>query len=176
MNIHFNAMDDCPSPRCKTAHYRRDILGKITAALLNTFFLEKNVTSATKSFLRSLLILLLFSGVFSCAGKDATGGAGGAIEGYLEALVNKDSERLVNFSCSAWEPQAHLELDSFGAVDSTLENASCTESGKDGDTTLVSCSGEIKANYGAEVLTINLADRVYRAVYEDGEWRMCGYH
>ena len=116
MNIHFNAMDDCPSPRCKTAHYRRDILGKITAALLNTFFLEKNVTSATKSFLRSLLILLLFSGVFSCAGKDATGGAGGAIEGYLEALVNKDSERLVNFSCSAWEPQAHLELDSFGAV------------------------------------------------------------
>ncbi len=169
-------MDDCPSPQCKTAHYRRDILGKITAALLNTLFLEKIVKSATKSFLRSLFILLAFGGLFSCAEKNATGGAAGAIDGYLGALVKKDNERLVNFSCAAWEPQARLELNSFGAVDTTLENASCTESGKDGDTTLVSCSGEIKANYGAEVLTINLADRVYRAVYEDGEWRMCGYH
>ena len=98
-----------------------------------------------------------------------------AIEAYQDALVAGDVEQLVNASCADWEAQARLELDSFTAVTTELVDRSCEEAGQDGDTTLVACTGIIKANYGAEVLEINLADRMVQAVYEGGEWRMCGY-
>jgi len=98
-----------------------------------------------------------------------------AIETYQDALVAGDIDQLVNTSCADWEAQARLEMDSFTAVSTELVDRSCQEAGKDGDTTLVSCTGVIKANYGAEVLEIDLADRIYQTVYEGGEWRMCGY-
>ena len=45
-----------------------------------------------------------------------------------------------------------------------------------GEFTLVGCTGTIVANYGNEVLEINLADQTYKAAFEGGEWRMCGYN
>jgi len=98
-----------------------------------------------------------------------------AIQSYLQALVNKDTEHISTLACSAWEADARTELESMTAVTVSLQDLNCQESGKDGDVTLVSCSGKIVANYGNEVLEIDLSERKYQAVYEAGEWRMCGY-
>jgi hypothetical protein len=123
--------------------------------------------------LTGILFLLLAAG---CANSgNNTSNAVGAIEAYNEALVAKNADQLSTLSCAAWEADAKNELDSFSAVTVTLNDIKCEEAGKDGNTTLVTCTGDITANYGNEVLKINLADRTYQAVYEGGEWRMCGY-
>lgn len=94
---------------------------------------------------------------------------------YLQALTMRDENQLALLSCAAWEAQSKTELEAFSALTVTLEDASCEQNGIDGEYTLVSCSGKIVANYGNEILEINLADRTYQAIYEGGEWRMCGY-
>lgn len=111
----------------------------------------------------------------ACTSGENTPSAAGSIQAYHEALVAKDVDQLINYSCAAWEAQARLELESFGAVKAELKDIRCTDAGQDGDSTVVSCSGVIAATYGNEILEINLADRQYLAVYESNEWRMCGY-
>ena len=122
-----------------------------------------------------LLLGLALLWITGCSGEDSSDAASAAVQSYFQALVNKDVDRLSNGSCAAWEPQSQLDLESFGAVETTLENPACQSQDKDGDYTIVTCTGEIRANYGAEVLTINLADRQYLALYEGDQWRMCGY-
>lgn len=122
----------------------------------------------------SAIFLIALIAMASCSSASQPGPVD-AIEAYQDALVAGDVDQLVNVSCADWEAQAHLELDSFTAVTTELEGRTCEQAGQDGDTTLVTCTGSIKANYGAEVLEINLADRTYQAIYEGGEWRMCGY-
>jgi hypothetical protein len=119
------------------------------------------------------LAMLLMATLSSCGGD--SDGAARAVEAYLQALVNKDPERIATLACADWEADARTELESFTAVTVTLQDAACQETGADGDITLVSCTGKITANYGNEVLEINLADRTFQAAYEGGEWRMCGY-
>lgn len=130
----------------------------------------KNFTN--RYALIGIFFLLIAAG---CANSGSTSNAVGAIEAYNEALVAKNADQLSTLSCAAWEADAKNELDSFSAVTASLNDMKCEEAGKDGNTTLVACTGSITANYGNEVLTINLADRTYQAVYEGGEWRMCGY-
>jgi len=103
------------------------------------------------------------------------GGAADSVLAYLQALSSRDENRVVLSSCAAWEGQARTELEAFSAVSVSLENASCSEAGTDGDFTLVDCTGKIIANYGNEILEIDLSERTYQTVYEGGEWRMCGY-
>lgn len=105
----------------------------------------------------------------------AEDGAAAAIENYIQALVDKDGDRLSTLSCADWEAEAKIELDSFGAVSVTLEDLSCQEDQSGAGFTLVGCTGTILANYGNEILEINLADHTYKAAFEGGEWRMCGY-
>lgn len=126
------------------------------------------------AFLLCLVLLVLLAG---CKGKGNAKGntSTGAVQAYLEALVAKDANKLSELSCKAWEPQARQELDSFAAVTPTLKDLNCTKTGKGGDATLVSCSGKIVANYNGEDQEINLSDRVFKAIEEGGEWRMCGY-
>jgi hypothetical protein len=104
-----------------------------------------------------------------------TGGPGEAVLAYHQALVDKDAERLATLSCADWEADARTELESFGAVSTTLEEAACQESSTEGDTATVTCTGKIVADYNGELLEIDLAERDYAAVQEGGEWRMCGY-
>ena len=134
-------------------------------------------TFERKSIFQSLLLLVvLFLPILSaCSGTEQTNDAAAAIEAYNQALVAKDSNRLSNLSCASWEADAKNELDSFGAVSARLENPSCQVSGKDGEYTLVSCTGKIIADYNGENLEINLGDRTYKAIKEGGDWRMCGY-
>ncbi|MGW8249403.1 MAG: hypothetical protein ACWGO1_02085 [Anaerolineales bacterium] len=118
------------------------------------------------------LLLALTAVLVGCSNQ---GSAADSILNYLQALTSGNRNQLVLASCADWEAQAVTELESFSAVTVSLEDASCSESGKDGDITLVSCSGKIVANYGNEVLEIDLSERTYQAVTEGGEWRMCGY-
>lgn len=120
----------------------------------------------------ALLLLVCSTILVGCSNQDS---ADRSIQTYLQALTSGDKNQLVLSSCASWEAQAITELESFSAVTVSLENVSCSESGQDGDIVLVSCSGKIVANYGNEVLEIDLAERTYQAVNEGGEWRMCGY-
>ncbi len=118
---------------------------------------------------------LLFVILISACTAETSKAAPSAVIGYLEALVAMDENGMINYSCGSWEEQAHLEFNSFAAVKANLESPNCQVSGKGDGFTLVSCTGKIIANYGAEDLEIDLADRIYKVVEEGGEWRICGY-
>lgn len=111
----------------------------------------------------------------SCNNSGQSQPAAAAVTAYLEALVQKEENALINQSCAEWESQAKLEFDSFAAVEVEMEGPGCSETGVDGNMTLVSCTGKITASYGAEDLVIDLDERTYQVVNEGGEWRMCGY-
>ena len=97
-----------------------------------------------------------------------------AVENYLNALVNKDAEKLPTLVCGDWEEDALIELDSFQAVTTRLENVSCSQTGTDGDTTLVLCTGNIVATYNNEDQQLDLSTRTYQVVQQSGDWLVCG--
>ena len=97
-----------------------------------------------------------------------------AVENYLNALVEKDADRLSTLSCGEWEEDALLELDSFQAVDVRLEGMACEQTGTDGATALVLCSGNIIATYDNEDQELDLSTRTYQVVQEGGDWLVCG--
>jgi len=103
------------------------------------------------------------------------GSADDAIEAYLNAIVAKDVVRATNKSCLDWEESAHAEASSFEAVIARLDGLTCTSINASGEQTLVNCEGKIIANYGGEDQDIPLSERIYVAVLESGEWKMCGY-
>jgi hypothetical protein len=119
----------------------------------------------------SLLLGLCLAGCTS-----SSGDAADAVEGYLQALVARDFNRMSSLSCADWEAQARLEYDSFAAVKLNVRDLVCEPVGQEQNYTLVSCTGSIIANYGAEDLQIDVADRTFQVVQEGGDWRMCGYH
>ena len=126
---------------------------------------------------RTILILMLLILVIALLLAGCGGGADSAAgaERYFQALVAADENQLVDASCAAWEQSARLELGSFTAVSVELQDLACQETGQEGETSLVACSGTIVANYGNEVLEIDLGERVYEVIQEGGEWRLCGY-
>jgi hypothetical protein len=97
-----------------------------------------------------------------------------AVGDYLNALVTKDADRLATLSCGEWEDDALLELDSFQAVTARLDGLACEQSGTDGETALVLCSGKIIATYNEEDQELDLSVRTYQVVQESGEWLVCG--
>jgi len=117
-----------------------------------------------------IILSLIIAG---CAASKS--GAAQAVEGYLQALVAKNPERVVSLSCASWESQAQTEVDSFGAIAAKLDSLSCQESGKNGDKTLVTCKGKIITTYNNENQEIDLSTLTYQAIQEDNQWRMCGY-
>jgi outer membrane lipoprotein-sorting protein len=122
--------------------------------------------------LLSMIVLALVLAGCAAATKS---GAAQAVEGYLQALVTKNSDKVISLSCASWESQAQTEVDSFGAITAKLDSLSCQESGKNGDKTLVSCKGKIITTYNNENQEIDLSTRTYQAIQEDNQWRMCGY-
>jgi len=122
-----------------------------------------------------ITVLLVLSLVSACYGDSQKNSASAAVETYLQALVARDFNKMSHVSCAAWEAQAKVEFDSFAAVKLELKNLACREIDQLDAYTLITCDGSIIANYGAEDLEINIADRTYKIVQEGGEWRMCGY-
>ncbi|HEY9528448.1 MAG TPA: hypothetical protein VIR02_15255 [Anaerolineales bacterium] len=123
----------------------------------------------------SLILLIVFTtlAVSACA-SNTDNAPVQAVEDYLNALVEKDANRLTTLSCGEWEEDALLELDSFQAVTARLEGVACEQTGTDGDTALVLCKGNIVATYNNEDQQLDLSVRTYQVVQEGGEWLVCG--
>jgi hypothetical protein len=122
--------------------------------------------------IRSFLMICALCLLPGCA---SSAGVSQAIEGYIRALADKDVVAATGASCLAWEEAAYAEASSFEAVEVTLEGLSCSESGLQAEFTLVDCEGKLVANYGGEIMDIDLSQRTYLALNEQGEWKMCGY-
>lgn len=97
-----------------------------------------------------------------------------AVENYLNALVNKEADALPTIVCGDWEEDALIELDSFQAVTASLENVACSQTGTDGDTSLILCTGNIVASYNGEDQRLDLSTRTYQVVEQGGDWLVCG--
>jgi hypothetical protein len=134
-----------------------------------------NGSSSKFIYILGILTLVYASVLSACSSAGKVTDAASAIDAYNQALVSKDANQLSDLSCKAWEADAQNELASFAAVTAQIENSNCQVSGKDGNYTLVACTGKIVANYNGENQEIDLSQRTYRAIQEDGQWRMCGY-
>ena len=123
----------------------------------------------------SLILFIVFTtlAVSACA-SNTDNAPVQAVEDYLNALVEKNANRLTTLSCGEWEEDALLELDSFQAVTARLEGVACEQTGTDGDTALVLCKGNIVATYNNEDQQLDLSVRTYQVVQEGGEWLVCG--
>lgn len=125
--------------------------------------------------------LLLFLGIVmvvmlaSCAGGGSSDEAAGVAAAYLNALVNKDGSQLSTLSCADWEAQAIMELDSFQAVTTRLQDVSCQVTGNEDEKSIVTCNGKIIASYNGEDMEIDLSQRPFILVKQGGEWQVCGY-
>lgn len=122
-----------------------------------------------------VILLLIVLTATGCGTVGAGSGAAAAAERYFQALAAGDENQLVDASCAAWEESARVELGSFTAVSVELEEMVCQEDSQVGEVSIVTCTGSIVANYGNEVLEIDLSERSYEVVSEGGEWRLCGY-
>jgi hypothetical protein len=121
-----------------------------------------------------ILILAILTNLLSACASKREDAPAKAVEDYLNALVAKDSDRLTTLSCSDWEDDALLELDSFQAVTTKLDGLACSQTGTDGDTALVLCKGKIIATYNNENQELDLSTRTYQVVQQDGDWLVCG--
>lgn len=97
------------------------------------------------------------------------------VEQYYQALVKQDLNAMIALVCSTWEEQARNEYNSFSAVQIELQNLSCETISTDQSNALVKCSGKIIANYGNEVLEVDLSKLTFQLVQQGGSWRFCGY-
>jgi hypothetical protein len=135
--------------------------------------LNKLEEPVRKLFLILILVMIANIVLAACASRSNDAPAK-TVEDYLNALVAKDQDRLTTLSCSDWEDDALLELDSFQAVDAKLDGLACAQTGTDGDTALVLCKGKIIMTYNNEDQDLNLDTRTYEVVQEDGNWLVCG--
>ena len=126
-----------------------------------------------RTFLLLLLLVVTILLLPAC-GSNKDNAPVQAVENYLNALVEKDANRLTTLSCGEWEDEALLELDSFQAVTARLEGLACEQTGTDGDTALVLCNGNIVATYNNEDQQLDLSVRTYQVLQEGGEWLVCG--
>lgn len=127
-----------------------------------------------KVFLFTLLTALALTVLSACGSSTNTDAPAQAVEDYLNALVAKDADRLPTLVCGDWEEDALIELDSFQAVTARLENVACTQSGTDGETALVNCTGSIVATYNNEDQALDLSVRTYQVTEDNGTWLVCG--
>ena len=110
----------------------------------------------------------------ACGSSAASSPAVGAVEGYVNAIVSNDADKLSALSCADWESDALIELDSLQAVTSTLDGFACQETGTDGDMTLVHCDGKMILSYNGENQELDLSTRTYQVVEQGGDWLVCG--
>jgi hypothetical protein len=121
-----------------------------------------------------LILSLVLAAIILAACASNTDAPVKAVENYLNALVNKEADKIPTLVCGDWEEDALIELDSFQAVTARLEGLSCSQTGTDSDTALVLCTGNIVASYNNEDQQLDLSTRTYQVVQQSGDWLVCG--
>lgn len=127
-------------------------------------------------FRKLSLAFLVFVAAIILASCSQSRSASDVVEEYLAAIVGKDDVLSVNLSCAAWEQDARAEGASFEGFDAKLVDVSCMVEEEDSQTATVSCVGKIVFAYaGDEDQERSLEHWNFHVMFEDGEWRMCGY-
>ena len=121
-------------------------------------------------------ILLIIFTLASCSGGSSIDEAAMAVETYIRALANRDLNDITSIVCLAWGEQAQLEFNSFSAVTAKVEGLECQVTSSEGDYAVVECQGVLITNDGEDDQEIQLKVNHYQTLFEEGKWRMCGYH
>ena len=124
----------------------------------------------------SFLFIMLIANLplTACASASNSDAPAKAVEDYWNVIVEKDAERLPTLVCGAWEEDALTALDALQAVSARLEDLSCNQTGIDGSTALVNCTGKMVLTYNTEDREIDLSLSTYEVVEEGGDWLVCG--
>ena len=125
-----------------------------------------------RKFVIAVFVILISIFIAACSSK--SDGPAKAVEDYWNTIAAKDAERLPSQVCGDWEGEALTVLDSLQAVSARLDNLSCSQSGTDGDTALVNCTGKMILTYDTEDQEIDLSVFTYEVVQEGGDWLVCG--
>lgn len=129
----------------------------------------------TKKHSFIIIFTLLCTLILAACGA-AQNPAAGAVENYINALVNKDFNRMSALSCAEWEQDARTEFDSFQAIKTKVDGLSCAATGTDKDIVPVVCKGKIIFSYNNEDdQDLDLSLRTYKVVNQGGEFLVCGY-
>lgn len=132
-----------------------------------------------KTIALMLLIALVLAGCAddgSSDNDDPVDAAAEAIEAYWQAIVSADMDAFLVSICPAYEAEAMMEFDSFGAVEASLDGLACITSSSEDGTAQVACEGTINVTYDGETGELaDLSGQTYVAEQVDGEWKMCGY-
>ena len=123
------------------------------------------------------LVFLLVALLAACSGSGGSSAdpAGAAVETYLQAIVEANTDGAARVACADWESSARDEVASFQGVKARLENVDCKTESTGSGTATVGCTGAIVATYNNEDQSFDLKDRKFTAVERDGEWLVCGY-
>ena len=120
-----------------------------------------------------ILALALASVILAACAEE--GSASDAVARYLKAKVAGNEAELVKLSCADWEAQAALDAAPFKGVSAKIDGLKCQDAGKDGEDSLVTCTGTLTIQYrGEDPRQQPLGDETYRARREDGKWKLCG--
>ena len=122
-----------------------------------------------------MLVILVAALITACGGAGNADPAARAVERYIQGLVGRDLNQMIDNACTDWETMARQEYDSFAAVRLELKDLSCKSTGQEQAYDLVDCTGSIIANYGDEDLQIDVAEQTFRVIQEGSDWRVCGY-
>lgn len=118
---------------------------------------------------------LLFITFFLVACSSQSDRPARVVESYYQALINKNENQMLSFVCSQWESQARNDYQSFAAVTAELKDLQCSVKEFSENSASVVCRGLIIANYGNEILEIDLSRFNFDLIQEAGDWRLCGY-
>ena len=121
-----------------------------------------------------LIVLMAPLLLMACAPDSNSDAPAKAVEDYWNVIVEKDAERLPTLVCGAWEEDALTALDALQAVSARLEDVACSQTGTDGTTALVNCTGKMVLTYDTEDQEIDLSRSTYEVVEEGGDWLVCG--
>lgn len=134
------------------------------------------MTRSLRNIPARLLLLILLALTFILAGCASEEDPADAVEGYYQALVEKDRDKFMGLACADWEGMALMDFDSFGAVNVSLVDLDCAQVERNGDEATITCTGGILVEYdGEDNELFALDDYTYTVIKEDGEWQMCGY-
>lgn len=123
-----------------------------------------------KWFLLFIVIFILLAGCSSNQNSQAK-----LVENYYKALMDKNLNLMLAQVCPDWEEQARTDYQSFAAVSAQLKDIHCKVQSLEEKSATVTCQGKIEADYGNEILEIDLSKFVFKIIQENGDWRLCGY-